>query len=81
MRKSLSLATDGLLKRGIKPTLTMGTSGHLYYPTQIIIPTPGAGGSSGEYQRDWEAEKRRKTQQTNNKILLEILKFWSKELY
>jgi hypothetical protein len=81
MRTSLTLATDGLLKRGVKTTLTMGTMGHLRYPTQIIIPTPGYGGGSVYNQPEQTDYKRKKIQQTNNKILVEILKFWSKELY
>lgn len=77
MIKPITLATDGLLKRGSKPSLTIATSGHLFYPTTILIPTQDYG-TGRTYNQSPEIKK---TRSDNELILTEILIFWAKELF
>jgi hypothetical protein len=75
---TLKIATDGYLKRTTKTTLVIGVSGYLNYGSSVVLPETGFGG--GANRRETESYERNKKRLRNEKLLIEILKFWSKEL-
>ena len=85
MINPLKVATSGYLKRTTKAVLIIAVSGYLNFggaPPPPPTPSSGGGGGGGHHRKyEDDQEKRNKEQrEQNEKILVEILKFWSKEM-
>lgn len=81
---SLKIATDGYLKRTTKAVLVIAVAGYLNFGD--VPPTPSTNLSDGYYPiyeniNDKKQINKLAEQKIHNElILVEILKFWSKEM-
>ena len=83
MINPLKVATSGYLKRTTKAVLVIAVAGYLNFGGTPPIPPTGGGGDgyiASRYENRDEEKRRKEQKEYNEKLLVQILEFWSKEM-
>lgn len=77
------VTSQGRLGAVAKKVLTVAVLGYLNFGGTPPIPPTGGGGDgyiASKYENREEEKRRKEQKEYNEKLLVEIIKFWSKEM-